>query len=89
MDACKLQKAKVDYSGGVEEIAPEFRPSDWLSIDFPQRSPYFPQLGDDLVYFRQGHELYIKNVEDKKLYQIPKKMKKSFPYVVKPELEVI
>jgi hypothetical protein len=72
----------------LEDIDEPFRPPDWLTTFYPKRSPYFPQLGDDLVYFRQGHETYINYVEEKNLYQITSKMKKSLPYILKPDLEV-
>lgn len=82
-------RMNVNYScGGMEDIPEPYRPSDWLAETYPKLSPYFPQLGDDIVYYRQGHETYIKYVEDNNLYQITKKMKKSLPYVLKPDLEV-
>ena len=62
--------------------------SGWLSEVVPQRSPYFPQVGDELVYFRQGHELYVKHVIKLKIYSMDKKMMKSLPYVQDPDLPV-
>jgi bromodomain and WD repeat domain-containing protein 1/3 len=78
----------VDYSGGLEEIPEPYRPSEWLSEVTAKRSPYLPQIGDDLVYYRQGHEAYIKEVEAKSMYTIPNKLKKQLPYVLNPKLEV-
>ncbi|KZS09853.1 Uncharacterized protein APZ42_025821, partial [Daphnia magna] len=35
----------------------------------PRRLPFYPQIGDEVVYFRQGHELYLDIVKQKKLYK--------------------
>lgn len=66
----------------------EFRPSEWFAEVIPKRSPYFPQLGDQLVYYRQGHQTYIEEVEKKHVYEVSKKLKKSLPYVLIPDLPV-
>jgi hypothetical protein len=29
-----------------------FAPSQWLSETLPKKAPYFPQIGDVLMYFR-------------------------------------
>lgn len=84
-----MQKNKApDYEGGYEEIPVEFRPSEWFAEVLPKRSPYFPQLGDHLVYYRQGHQAYIEEVEKKKAYEVPKKWKKTLPYINIPDLPV-
>lgn len=33
--------------------------------------PYYPQMGDEIVYFRQGHKLYLDAVQAKNVYQLP------------------
>lgn len=40
----------------------------WLQMDAPHRDPYFPQMGDELIYFFQGHQLYVEEVAKKQLY---------------------
>ncbi|CAG7723230.1 unnamed protein product [Allacma fusca] len=80
------KKRVVADVGGLDEIPEQFRPPDWLSEVMPKRSPYFPQLGDDLVYFRQGHELYVNQVENQSIYDVSKKMKKLLPYNQIPDL---
>lgn len=32
--------------------------------------PYYPQMGDEIVYFRQGHKLYLDAVQMKNLYRL-------------------
>lgn len=38
------------------EIPEEYKPPEWLSEVIPKKAPYYPQMGDEVVYFRQGHE---------------------------------
>lgn len=52
------------------EIPEEYKPPEWLSEVIPKKAPYYPQMGDEVVYFRQGHERYFECVKSKKLYQL-------------------
>lgn len=52
------------------EIPDEYKPPEWLSEVIPKKAPYYPQMGDEVVYFRQGHERYFEHVKNKKLYQL-------------------
>ncbi|TKR92749.1 hypothetical protein L596_007338 [Steinernema carpocapsae] len=54
------------------EKHPEFSP--WMELVSPKRFPYIPQVGDEVVYFLQGHIEYIKAITSKKLYQVDRKM---------------
>lgn len=47
-----------------------YKPLEWLSETMSRKAPYYPQMGDEIVYFRQGHQLYINAVTTKKLYEI-------------------
>ncbi|CAH2219138.1 bromodomain and WD repeat-containing 1 [Pelobates cultripes] len=40
----------------------ECRPPVWVTDTMPHRSPFVPQMGDEVIYFRQGHEAYINAV---------------------------
>ena len=40
-------------------IPESVQPSEWLSSVVPQRKPYFPQISDEVVYFRQGMWFFI------------------------------
>jgi hypothetical protein len=51
----------------------DFKPPDWLTRTTAQCSPYIPQIGDIVMYFVQGHELYMNEVKDKKMYEIDEK----------------
>lgn len=53
--------------GEVPEI---YKPSEWLAETKPRKAPYCPQMGDEIVYFRQGHQLYVDAVRTKKVYEV-------------------
>ncbi|KAM8904009.1 bromodomain and WD repeat-containing protein 3 [Spinachia spinachia] len=52
------------------EVSNEFRPSTWITDVIPRKSPFVPQMGDEVIYFRQGHEAYVEAVSRSDLYPI-------------------
>ncbi|XP_034170541.2 bromodomain and WD repeat-containing protein 3 isoform X3 [Pangasianodon hypophthalmus] len=52
------------------EVSNEFRPSTWITDVIPRKSPFVPQMGDEVIYFRQGHEAYVDAVCRSNLYPI-------------------
>ncbi|XP_037631117.1 bromodomain and WD repeat-containing protein 3 [Sebastes umbrosus] len=52
------------------EVSNEFRPSPWITDVIPRIAPYVPQMGDEVIYFRQGHEAYVEAVNRTELYPI-------------------
>ena len=52
------------------EIPEEYKPPEWLSEVIPKKAPYYPQMGDEVVYLRQGHERYFEFVDNKKVYTL-------------------
>lgn len=52
------------------EIPDEYKPPEWLSEVIPKKAPYYPQMGDEVVYLRQGHERYFECVKNKKVYEL-------------------
>ncbi|KAI7800747.1 bromodomain and WD repeat-containing protein 3 [Triplophysa rosa] len=52
------------------EVSNEFRPSAWITDVIPRKSPFVPQMGDEVIYFRQGHEAYLDAVCRSNLYPI-------------------
>uniref|UniRef100_A0A5S6R0B2 Bromo domain-containing protein n=1 Tax=Trichuris muris TaxID=70415 RepID=A0A5S6R0B2_TRIMR len=44
--------------------------SDWITCTSNRSFPYFPQKGDEVVYFHQGHRLYVQAVRSGNLYRI-------------------
>uniref|UniRef100_A0A8C4HXN6 Pleckstrin homology domain interacting protein n=1 Tax=Dicentrarchus labrax TaxID=13489 RepID=A0A8C4HXN6_DICLA len=65
------EKRKLEEQGLTLE---EWLPSAWITDTVPRRCPYIPQMGDEVYYFRQGHEAYVEMAKQKKIYSInPKK----------------
>ncbi|KAF0296758.1 PH-interacting protein [Amphibalanus amphitrite] len=57
-------------SSAQQQLVDTLAPSAWLSEVLPRKTPYFPQMGDELIYFRQGHQLYVEAVKRRKIYDI-------------------
>lgn len=55
---------------GVRELPEEYRPPEWLTDSSPRKTPYFPQIGDELVYFPQGYDHYLSEVRKRKVYDV-------------------
>ncbi|MBN3285500.1 PHIP protein, partial [Polyodon spathula] len=52
----------------------EWLPSPWITDTLPRRCPFIPQMGDEVYYFRQGHEAYVEMAKVNKIVGInPKK----------------
>lgn len=81
-----LNMAESDVEGSnIDEIPPEFRPPEWLTETVPKKAPFFPQMGDEVMYFCQGHQLYVEAVINRKLYAVDKR---SLPWIRKHNLRV-
>ncbi|XP_075429008.1 bromodomain and WD repeat-containing protein 3-like isoform X1 [Ascaphus truei] len=52
------------------EPTEEWIPPPWILDTIPRRSPFVPQMGDEVIYFRQGHEAYVRAVKKVKIYSI-------------------
>ncbi|TKC34038.1 hypothetical protein EI555_016276, partial [Monodon monoceros] len=70
----KKPKQTRKKKGGLVSMAGEpneewFAPQ-WILDTIPRRSPFVPQMGDELIYFRQGHEAYIRAVRKSKIYSV-------------------
>uniref|UniRef100_A0A8C5G6A2 Bromodomain and WD repeat-containing protein 3-like n=1 Tax=Gouania willdenowi TaxID=441366 RepID=A0A8C5G6A2_GOUWI len=50
--------------------ADEWLPPSWIMETLPSRSPFVPQMGDELIYFKQGHQAYVQAVRRAKAYSI-------------------
>ncbi|XP_046632706.1 PH-interacting protein-like isoform X1 [Daphnia pulicaria] len=64
----KRKVSKPRSGGWMGATQKKFRPAPCSVV--PRRLPFYPQMGDEVVYFRQGHELYLDAVKQKKLYKI-------------------
>lgn len=61
----RVQELFEEQNSGIVEN--KFRFPEWLSETEPKRTPYFPQKGDEVVYFRKGHLLYLEEVDRRPL----------------------
>ncbi|XP_013108682.2 bromodomain and WD repeat-containing protein 3 [Stomoxys calcitrans] len=66
----KNKKVLIPPPAPNGEIPEIYRPAEWLSEVIPRKAPYYPQMGDEVVYFRQGHHRYIEAVRLKKVYKV-------------------
>ncbi|XP_076177700.1 bromodomain and WD repeat-containing protein [Ptiloglossa arizonensis] len=64
------KKKPLPLPNGIGEVPEAFRPSEWLTEVIPRKAPYYPQMGDEIVYFRQGHQFYLDAVRNKKVYEL-------------------
>lgn len=53
-----------------QEVPEGYRPSDWLSAVIPKKFPYYPQMGDEIMFFKEGYQLYLDAVSHRKIYQL-------------------
>lgn len=58
---------QIPTNGEIPEL---YRPPEWLSEVIPRKAPYYPQMGDEVVYLRQGHAKYLDAVRAKKVYKL-------------------
>uniref|UniRef100_A0A8C4M5R8 Bromodomain and WD repeat-containing protein 3 n=1 Tax=Equus asinus asinus TaxID=83772 RepID=A0A8C4M5R8_EQUAS len=61
----KLRLVSMAGEPSEEWFAPQ-----WILDTIPRRSPFVPQMGDELIYFRQGHEAYVRAVRKSKIYSV-------------------
>ena len=64
------QNKILDRRKEIKELPDAFKPPEWLTATIPQKAPYVPQMGDEVVYFRQGHEQYLKVVLERNAYAV-------------------
>uniref|UniRef100_A0A8C5ACP5 Bromo domain-containing protein n=1 Tax=Gadus morhua TaxID=8049 RepID=A0A8C5ACP5_GADMO len=68
-DRTKKEKKKEKKKKKSKETK-QWRPPAWITETVPRRSPFVPQMGDELMYFRQGHQAYVRAVRRAKAYSI-------------------
>uniref|UniRef100_A0A8B9DN17 Bromodomain and WD repeat domain containing 1 n=1 Tax=Anser cygnoides TaxID=8845 RepID=A0A8B9DN17_ANSCY len=67
----KEKKAQTKKAGGVNsELSYDWHPPVWITDTALRRSPFVPQMGDEVIYFRQGHEAYIEAVRRNNIYEL-------------------
>ncbi|XP_019384493.1 PREDICTED: bromodomain and WD repeat-containing protein 1 isoform X3 [Crocodylus porosus] len=54
----------------IPELLDDWHPPVWITDTALRRSPFVPQMGDEVIYFRQGHEAYIEAVRRNNNYKL-------------------
>ncbi|MFT7802669.1 bromodomain and WD repeat-containing protein 3 isoform X4, partial [Arapaima gigas] len=65
----KQKKSKLPPSLDGRNME-KWHPPPWIMDTMPRRAPYVPQMGDELIYFQQGHQAYVKAVRRVRVYNI-------------------
>uniref|UniRef100_A0A674MR87 Bromodomain and WD repeat domain containing 3 n=1 Tax=Takifugu rubripes TaxID=31033 RepID=A0A674MR87_TAKRU len=67
----KPKETKQKPTSSLGGLNPEeWLPPSWIMETVPRRSPFVPQMGDELIYFKQGHQAYVRAVRRAKAYSI-------------------
>ncbi|KAJ2385013.1 hypothetical protein GGI23_006802, partial [Coemansia sp. RSA 2559] len=75
--------ASSSYAPTTSSVYDKYKPTDWVLATSPSTVPYRPQIGDIVVYFREGHgDFWNSPLRCKKLNE------KTLPYVAIPSLPV-
>ncbi|XP_032075095.1 bromodomain and WD repeat-containing protein 1 isoform X1 [Thamnophis elegans] len=59
-----------NHESADQTLSTDFQPPDWITNIRLRRSPFVPQMGDEVIYFRQGHEAYIEAVRKNNIYEL-------------------
>ena len=70
--SAKANSLTTRHKKSKSECPKEYRPPEWLTST-KARKIYVPHIGDEVMYFRQGHELYIEAVSQHGVYEIDSK----------------
>ncbi|XP_033002928.1 bromodomain and WD repeat-containing protein 1 isoform X3 [Lacerta agilis] len=66
----KKYKPKQHEEVNAPQQSREVQPPDWITDVRLRRSPFVPQMGDEAIYFRQGHEAYIEAVRKSNICEL-------------------
>ncbi|XP_062454999.1 bromodomain and WD repeat-containing protein 1 isoform X1 [Rhea pennata] len=66
----KQEEADVPTQPINSELPYDWHPPVWITDTALRRSPFVPQMGDEVIYFRQGHEAYVEAVRRNNIYEL-------------------
>ncbi|KFO84460.1 Bromodomain and WD repeat-containing protein 1, partial [Buceros rhinoceros silvestris] len=66
----KQAEANTSTQSVNMELSYDLHPPVWITDTALRRSPFVPQMGDEVIYFRQGHEAYIEAVRRNNIYEL-------------------
>ncbi|XP_074852070.1 bromodomain and WD repeat-containing protein 1 isoform X2 [Carettochelys insculpta] len=53
-----------------QDVLYDYHPPVWITDTALRKSPFVPQMGDEVIYFRQGHEAYLEAVRKNNIYEL-------------------
>uniref|UniRef100_A0A8D2PM76 Bromodomain and WD repeat domain containing 1 n=1 Tax=Zosterops lateralis melanops TaxID=1220523 RepID=A0A8D2PM76_ZOSLA len=65
----RRKKPKITNTN-TTQLSYDWHPPVWITDTALRRSPFVPQMGDEVIYFRQGHEAYIEAVRRNNIYEL-------------------
>uniref|UniRef100_A0A8C8SEP3 Bromodomain and WD repeat domain containing 1 n=1 Tax=Pelusios castaneus TaxID=367368 RepID=A0A8C8SEP3_9SAUR len=66
----KKPKPKKQEEPVNVDLLHDYHPPVWITDTALRKSPFVPQMGDEVIYFRQGHEAYIEAVRKNNIYEL-------------------
>ncbi|NXT80030.1 BRWD1 protein, partial [Zapornia atra] len=66
----KQEEADASTQAANLDLSYDCHPPIWITDTALRRSPFVPQMGDEVIYFRQGHEAYIEAVRRNNIYEL-------------------
>ncbi|KXS12161.1 YVTN repeat-like/Quino protein amine dehydrogenase [Gonapodya prolifera JEL478] len=84
------QRAQAEKLKNAMRPVEDFLPTDWIKAAVPSNSPYRPQVGDEVVYFKEGHQEFLQTVFDHDdsdmARHFPRLDSRSLPWMKDPRL---
>ncbi|KAI5754684.1 hypothetical protein M8J77_010648 [Diaphorina citri] len=72
-----------------EEVPDIYKPSDWLAEVVPKKAPYYPQMGDEVMFFKQGYQKYVDAVRSKGIYELSRLRSSPWGNLILQEPELV
>ncbi|KAJ3338810.1 signal transducing kinase of the PAK [Gonapodya sp. JEL0774] len=83
------KRVQGNKSGSDKRPVEDFLPSDWIKAAVPKHTPYRPQIGDQVVYLKEGHSDFLHTVFERESLDIsllPRPDSRYLPWVKYPNL---
>uniref|UniRef100_A0A8D8RXJ3 Bromodomain and WD repeat-containing protein 3 n=1 Tax=Cacopsylla melanoneura TaxID=428564 RepID=A0A8D8RXJ3_9HEMI len=72
-----------------EEVPDIYKPSEWLAEVVPKKAPYYPQMGDEVMFFKQGYAKYVDAVRAKGIYELSRLRSAPWGNLILQEPELV
>lgn len=72
-----------------DEVPEIYKPSEWLAEVVPKKAPYYPQMGDEVMFFKQGYTKYVDAVRAKGIYELSRLRSAPWGNLILEEPELV